>query len=132
MRPAGQDLCSSLAICVVSESEIDAPVGDEAVERVCHLHTEALALVELQPALVFAVHRLVPEEARRRHHGRRHAVADEEDDVLGLARLGEGQDGPVRDRLAAAVVLELELVLARVEAARTPNRHRVSSSACAE
>lgn len=115
----------------MSESERDAPVGDEAVERVRHLHTEALALVELQPALVFAVDRLVPEEASRRHHGRRHAVADEEDDVLGLARLGEGEDGPVRDRLAAAVVLELELVLARVEAARTPNRHRVSSSACA-
>ena len=80
--------------------------------RRTHLHAEAVGRVEHQLGLVLPIDSLVPEKTSSRDHGRRHAVADKENRVLGETLLGKRQDRPSGDGLRAAIVLEDGLPLA--------------------
>jgi hypothetical protein len=94
-------------------------VGDEAVDGVGHLVAENGKLVHGHGSLVLSVDALVSDQTCGRNHVRGHAVANEKDNVLRLALLGEVLDEPLCFGLASIVVIERSNVLARLVKSNT-------------
>jgi hypothetical protein len=86
-------------------------ISDEAVNRVGHLVTEDGELVHGHSGLVLSVDGLVSDQACGRDHVGGHTIANEEDDILGLAFLDQVANKPSSLSLAAIVVVERSGVL---------------------
>lgn len=81
------------------------------VNRVCHLQTNMVHVVELHLALVLSVDLLVTDQSGSGDGGLRHTVTDEEDNILCTSLLGGFVDSPLGQSLLVVVVTQLELVL---------------------
>jgi hypothetical protein len=86
-------------------------ISDEAVNGVGHLMSEDRELVHGHGGLVLSVDALVSDQACGRDHVGGHTIANEEDDVLGLALLSQIANKPGSLGLAAIVVVERGNVL---------------------
>lgn len=95
-------------------------VGDEGIDRMGHLMSKHGELVHGHGRLVFAIDRLVADQSSRSDHVRRHAVSNEEQNVLGLADLLDIPDMPVRDCAGAIVVESRHVVAGLIESNASP------------
>ena len=77
-----------------------------------HLMTEDRKLVHHHFALISPVDALVGDQASGCYHVCRHAVTDEEKDILGFPHSGKITDKPVGDGLGSVVVGESRRVFA--------------------
>lgn len=79
-----------------------------------HLVAQDGELVHLHRSLVLAIDAAVGDQASGRDHVGRHAVTDEQDDVLGLTLFGDVTDDPIGSGCLVVVVGQSGLVLTRL------------------
>jgi hypothetical protein len=118
-----QAVDGALMSSVESRSRVGR-IGDEAVNGVRHLVAENREFVHGHGGLVLSVDALVSDQACGRDHVGGHTIANEENDVLGLALLGQVANEPGSLSLAAIVVVECSGVLSGLVKGNTAVRFR--------
>lgn len=69
-------------------------IGDQGIDRVGHDMAQHRELVHMHPLLIQTGDVGLGDQTGGRDHGSRHTIANEQDNILGLALLGDGIDIP--------------------------------------